>query len=185
MNEEANISKEFTYRTEDIFKEYYAPLCYFAERFLKDDVNVVEDIVQDVFVILLEKSPSFESLEHLKNFLYLSVKNACLNHRRRLISKERYFTEKSTEEESEEPIIHEMITTEVYRELAVAVANLPTECRKVFELCYFEELPNEEVAEKLGISIFTVKAQKARGKKILKENLKELFPILVALLEFV
>ena len=37
---------------EVIFKEYYGSLCYFASQFLKNE-EVIEDLVQDVFIALL------------------------------------------------------------------------------------------------------------------------------------
>lgn len=57
---------------EVIFKEYYGSLCYFASQFLKNE-EVIEDLVQDVFITLLEKKMLFQSEVHLKNFLYLSI----------------------------------------------------------------------------------------------------------------
>lgn len=52
---------------EVIFKEYYGSLCYFASQFLKNE-EVIEDLVQDVFIALLEKKMLFQSEVHLKNF---------------------------------------------------------------------------------------------------------------------
>lgn len=176
------ISGQFMYRVEDVFKTYYAPLCYFASNYIKEE-GVVEDLVQDLFTSLIEKKPRFQSELHLKNFLYISVKNACLNHIRHSNSRERYLKASENLYEEDDSLVQHIIATEVYKELAAALANLPNECRKVFEACYFEGLDNEKAAEKLGISIFTVKAQKARGKKLLKENLKDLFPLIVMLFD--
>ena len=67
------------------------------------------------------------------------------------------------------------------RELAADVEKLPEECRKVFQLCYFQGLDNESAAQELGLSVNTVKAQKARGKKILRENLKDILSLLMLL----
>ena len=149
---------------EVIFKEYYGSLCYFASRFLKDE-EVIEDLVQDVFITLLEKKMFFQSEIHLKNFLYLSIRNSCLNYIRSTRSKDRYIAS----------------LTEIHRELAAAVEKLPEECRKVFQLCYFQGLDNESAAQELGLSVNTVKAQKARGKKILRENLKDILSLLMLL----
>ena len=55
------------------------------------------------------------------------------------------------------------------------------ECRKVFELCYFEGMSNEKASQTLQISIETVKAQKKRGKQILRKNLQELYPLFALL----
>lgn len=164
---------------EVIFKEYYGSLCYFASQFLKNE-EAIEDLVQDVFIALLEKKMFFQSEVHLKNFLYLSIRNACLNYIRSSHSKDRYIASLAYEEQTED-FEESIILTEVHRELAAAVENLPEECRRVFHLCYFQGLDNESAAKELGLSINTVKAQKARGKKILKENLKDIFPLLMLL----
>ena len=57
-----------------------------------------------------------------------------------------------------------MIETEIFSRLRKAIEKLPRECRKVFELYYFEGMNNEKAAQTLRISIETVKAQKKRGK---------------------
>ena len=85
---------------EVIFKEYYGSLCYFASRFLKDE-EVIEDLVQDVFITLLEKKMFFQSEVHLKNFLYLSIRNSCLNYIRSTRSKDRYIASLAYEEQAE------------------------------------------------------------------------------------
>lgn len=84
-------------------------------------------------------------------------------------------------EEWAENFEESIILTEIYRELAAAVEKLPEECRKVFQLCYFHFADNESAAQELGLSVNTVKAQKARGKKILRENLKDILPLLMLL----
>lgn len=177
-------SKKYSYQTELIFREYYAPLCYFASRYIENP-EIGEDLVQDVFTLLIEKKAYFESELHLKNFLYISVKNSCLNYIRKENSRERYLAYKAREEDEEDNFVHNIVATEVYKELAEAITNLPTECRKVFELCYFEGLDNEKAAEQLGVSVNTIKAQKYRGKKILKETLRDLFPLFLFLFETV
>lgn len=159
---------------ESVFKEYYGSLCYFASKYLQDE-EVIEDVVQDIFITLLEKKTQFQSVIHLKNFLYLSVRNGCLNHMRNLRSRDRYIASLAYDERVES-FEENIILTEIYRELADAVNKLPEECRKVFELCYFQGLDNESAANELGLSVNTIKAQKVRGKKILKESLKDLMP---------
>ena len=162
---------------EIIFKEYYGSLCYFASQYLKDE-DAVEDIVQDVFIALLEKKIRFQSEIHLKNFLYLSIRNACLNYIRSSRSREQYVASLIYEEQIED-FETNIILTEIHQELAAAVDKLPVECRKVFDLCYFQGMDNERIAKELGLSINTVKAQKARGKKIVRENWKDLFFFLI------
>lgn len=69
-----------------------------------------------------------------------------------------------------------MIETEIFSRLRKAIEKLPRECRKVFELCYFEGMNNEKAAQTLRISIETVKAQKKRGKQILQKKSARVVP---------
>ena len=85
-------------------------------------------------------------------------------------------------EESDLDLFHLIVRSEIYREILDAVNSLPQKCSAVFKLAYLEHLDNHEIAEKLSISINTVKSQKNNAKKQLREQLKHLYPIAVILL---
>ena len=74
---------------ESLYKEYYGSLCYYALNYVCD-MEVAQDIVQDIFVHLIEARPKFETSLHGRNFLYLSVKNASLNYIDKKRSKLKY-----------------------------------------------------------------------------------------------
>lgn len=162
---------------EAIFKKYYGSLCYYATRYVVD-VEVSADLVQDVFVNLLETSNSFKSAEHLRNYLYLAVRNSCLNYLHKNELKERHEHYVRENEPLAEFPDEEVLTAEVYRRLKEAVDELPLECRKILYLSYFDGVENERIAEQLQISVNTVRAQKMRGKKLLKMKLGNLLPLL-------
>lgn len=166
----------YTYNIEGVFTSWYSSLCFFAFRYVQDD-EVARDIVQEVFVRLMEKKPIFESELHLKNFLYRTVKNGGLNYLRQKLSREHYL-EYLRQEGEEEEFDCRMAESEIFGALKKAVELLPPECRKVFRLCYFEGMDNDTAAKTLNLSIETVKAQKKRGKKILRQKLDGLYPLL-------
>ena len=58
---------------------------------------------------------------------------------------------------------------EIYRELYMAVRELPEKCQRVFEL-HLEGKKNDEIAEILGISVLTVKSHKQNAIHILKRK---------------
>src|SRR5699024_430621 len=58
---------------------YNRPLMYFAMQYVKKQ-EVAEEVVSDVFIKLWENRNRFENLNKLRAFLYISVKNASLNH---------------------------------------------------------------------------------------------------------
>lgn len=169
--------EKFLYNVEVIFKKYYGALCYYASHYI-DDMEVVQDLVQDIFVRLIEVPQMFETSEHLRNFLYLSVRNACLNDLHKNSLKERHIKYVQETQTIAEIPSEEILTAEVYRRLKEAVDELPGECRKILYLSYFEGQGNEQIAQQLQLSVNTVRAQKMRGKKLLKAKLKNLLPLL-------
>lgn len=158
---------------ESLYKEYYGSLCYYALNYVSD-MEVAQDIVQDIFVRLIEFRQRFDTPVHGRNFLYLSVKNACLNYIEHKRSKIKYLRLHREENETELPD-KEALIAEVYRKLKKAVDELPPECRKIFYMSYVESQNNETIARELGISVNTVRAQKVRGKQLLREKLKHLY----------
>jgi RNA polymerase sigma-70 factor (ECF subfamily) len=57
--------------------------------------------------------------------------------------------------------------------LEAAIAKLPDKYRAAIILCYFQELPYQEIADILGLSLNLVKVRIFRAKKQLLEILKE------------
>lgn len=167
---------------EDFFKRYYQILCYFAFSFLKNK-EISEDIVQNVFMNLLNSSTIHLNEEHLKHTLYKSIRNACINELKKnalhLEVVENIMIEESEEYDSN--FFHTIVRVEIYREIIEAINTLPYKCGEIFKLAYLEQLDNGEIAKKLSISINTVKVQKNNAKKLLREQLKHLYPIVILL----
>lgn len=169
------------------FRQYYAPLCLFAERILGDRDNA-EDIVEDTFFKLWNRQAHFENEEHLKAFLYRAVKNACLDFIKTNERSERrntLFTE--DQQAQDEGYLHEIIRIEVIRELYAAIDSLPPQSGKIIKMSFVEGKTNQEIADELNLSVQTVKNQKGRGLGILKDRLpsdKFQLLLLIPFLEF-
>ena len=61
-----------------LFYEYFQPLCYFANKYLKD-LDLSKDLVQGVFTHLFEKRESLQIHSSLKSYLFQTVANRSLN----------------------------------------------------------------------------------------------------------
>ncbi|WP_353889984.1 sigma-70 family RNA polymerase sigma factor [uncultured Alistipes sp.] len=152
---------------ERCFRKYYGALCFFASRYVEDP-DKAEDLVQDCFVRLLEREFSFDSEDHLKNYLYAAVRNGCLNFLRdnRAVAfppPDILLSCADTDDAAEE-----IVSAEVIRRLIARIDDLPPQCRQVMRLSYVNGWDNESVADRLGLSVNTVRAQKMRGKMLLK-----------------
>ncbi|HQX95865.1 MAG TPA: RNA polymerase sigma-70 factor [Chitinophagaceae bacterium] len=162
--------KPNAFDTRNLFDLYYTRLCYFAHKLIGNK-EASEDIVQDAFVAYWKKSADFDNELSIKSFLYLTVKNACLNVIRHEQVVKRFAESNEDSGYTEEKITENIIRSEVAGEIHSAIATLPKGCRQVLELAYFGELKNDEIAEQLQISINTVKTQKARALQLLRLKL--------------
>jgi RNA polymerase sigma factor (sigma-70 family) len=78
----------------------------------------------------------------------------------------------SSDEQSQ---LDAMIETERSQSIAAAIEKLGDPCRTLLTLYYWEELPQEEIAQKMGFAnAATVKSKKYSCKKMLEKILKDL-----------
>ena len=160
-----------------VFEKYYRELAFFASRVLKD-MEAAEDVVQDVFVMLFEKGIPVEDEEELSSYLYVIVRNRCLDYIKHLKIVEKHQQENLGTEVSQESILASIIETETLSILKREIELLPAECAKVMRLSLFG-YNSTEIARQLGIEPSTVRAQKQRGISLLKNTLPSRIFLLV------
>ena len=164
-----------------LFRAYYEPLCNYACSMLKGDMDTAEDIVQDRFFKLWEKRESLEINYSIKSYLYKMVYNACLNRIRSEKVQNQYKQYNVTYIEAN-PVMAIDTTFDMQENIKKAIAELPKQCRVVFELNRFEELKYREIAEQLDISIKTVENQMGKALRVLREKLVDYITILIMFL---
>lgn len=180
-----SVSEINGFSIDDIYRRYRSVLCFFALKFT-ESYQEAEDIVQSVFIKLLDSNISLESEKALKSYLFSAVHNSCINAVHRSGIKKRYtdYILKHDTEIDDFNFLAEQMEAEILWELFSKIEELPSECRKVFRMSYIDDMTNQEIADKLGISVNTVKSQKARAKNILKSSLKDLFSVLFIYLNY-
>ncbi len=73
------------------------------------------------------------------------------------------------------------IETEIFEEIFTAIEELPAECRRIFKMSYIDHLDIQKISQKLNIAESTIKTQRQRAKKFLRERLQNLYPLAVLL----
>lgn len=148
-----------------LYRLYYRALVNYAMRFIsKQD----EDVVQDLFVSMWNKKIQFASYVSFRTYIYNAVYNAVLNVIKHQEVEQRYVDLVKNEDELDFPEA-DYQKEEVYRQLYLAIDRLPKKCREIF-LMYMDGKKNEEIAQILSISIETVKTQKKRAMRFLKDD---------------
>lgn len=141
-----------------------------------------EDISQETFLRLYQHLPQYKVGYKLSNWIYTIALNLCRNHlrKRKII---RFFSldhlgnpeeEKSLEIPSLEPAVDQkMVEQEEELFIEKLVMLLPDSYKAPFILRYMREIPDEEIASTLGLSISNVRIRIHRAKIFLWEKVRE------------
>lgn len=164
INNVAEDSLEF----QSIFEMYYPSMCIVANSYLFD-INLAQDIAQEAFVKFWKVRNEYYKMDSIKSYLYVMVKNLSLNYLR----KEKIYKKhlRNIESETFSEFNHKIIQEETYRILSQAIQKLPRRSSQVMQLT-LEGMQNKEIAERLEISVNTVKTLKYKALKKLQVELK-------------
>jgi len=155
---------------EVLFKKYYK-LSYGYARYYLDDADACHDVVQDMFGHVWEKRKELNIDGSFKSYLYVAIKNSCLNLIKKQNLKRRVASEIFDREHSPDDGYAVIFENEMKEKLNEIMEALPDQCRRIFILSRFEGLKHKEIAEKMGISYRTVETQIYRALKIFKKHL--------------
>lgn len=151
---------------EQLYKTYYQSLLRYACLRCCDE-EMAKDIVQEVFLGLLEKAPSLE-VKNWKAYLFILTRNETVTQ----IRKQELHRRLNMNHVSINGVFsnHDVLLEKEYRQkLHNAIQKLPVKQRLVYELRVEHNLKNEKVATVLNLSVFTVKNQIKKARRKLME----------------
>jgi RNA polymerase sigma-70 factor (family 1) len=151
-----------------LYNRYYEAVYQNALSILKDPA-AAQDIVQEVFLSLWVKRNALKHPENIAGWLFVTGSNKSLNMLRKRL-RER-LSALPVENLSDIPFIpdDQEIAGAQLKLLQKAINALPTQRKKVFELCKLEGKTYEEVTLIMGISKNTVKSQMRDALDFVKE----------------
>lgn len=148
-----------------------ALIAYSAQR--TGDAAVAEEIVQDVFMQLWNERDKLQSDYNLINYLYWLTRNRSIDVIRsdtQARLREKLWTDHIYSElsvASEYVALKDIEAMEMRAEVYDLLSAAPPRCREIFMLIWDAQLTYEEVAQKMNISVRTVRNQVSRAVKIL------------------
>lgn len=153
------------------YKLFYQPLRAFAWKLLGDPLTA-EDVVAEVFIKLWRRYEDFSTDIRVKAFLYISTRNACINHlkqaRRRLVAFRKYIY---IAEQHSGSRLDEIIYEETLEQAVEVVQSLPPKCRAIILHVFYGGKKSREIAELMNISFHTVRNQRRRASELMAERL--------------
>ncbi len=174
MNEKDNQIVHYRH----VYMQYAPMLLKFANRFVSS--FFVEDIVHDVFLKIWDKQVFLLPEDEVKRILFAAVRNACIDHLRRMSLEEEIIDKRALQlkidelnffENSEDLFMRQNILEFVLKK----IEELPERKQEIFRLSYIEGMKANEIAKQLNLSVRTVENQLYRTLLLLRKSLSSKF----------
>jgi RNA polymerase sigma-70 factor, ECF subfamily len=139
-----------------------------------------EDVLQETFLAFHKSLPRFKGLSKLSTYFYRMATNFSLMKLRQRKTRRPEHNTVPLDEVFEEPDkkpdpMEQTLNLELKQRLDRALLLLPEKERAVFILRDMEDLPGEQVAQVLKISLAAMKSRLHRARNLLKEELSPYF----------
>ena len=165
-----------------LFETFFIPVYTLMQRYTGER-ELSRDFTQEAFVRVFEHWGEFETEENAKAFLYIVARRIYLDHCKHQKIENQYQNRVNEEELEEYDFLKEVTQQEVSRILYDAVDKLPSQTRSII-LLNLKGFNNTEVAERLGVSVNTIKSLKKSAYVTLRTLLsKDLLMILFVLVD--
>jgi len=161
-----NIQNGDTRALKVLHDRYYYQMYLYAKR-LYHNQNGLEEAVADCFIKLWTKRSDIVIERSVKSYLFVILRNGLLDLNRKkngIILLEVISLPEIPDTKTQNEFDH-------YARLYNALEKLPEQRRRILELAVFESFSYAQIAEKLHISVNTVKTQIGRAYRFLKEEL--------------
>lgn len=138
-----------------LFMQYHPKVKKFLIGFIKDE-DEARDLAQEIFFRLWVNREQLEKVESLKAYLFRMVRNKVYDRYKHKLVQEKYDVKQLS------PVYYtNMVEEEIYAKelkvlIEIAIANMPEQRNRIFNMNRKEGLSNEAIALQLGISKRTV-----------------------------
>ena len=154
-----------------IYEKYAGDMLTLAGNLLDDKVGA-EDIVQDVFIKLVESVGTFRLTGSLKSYLATCVANRSRDCIRRRIRRRNTIVKQAEKTSTEtKSTVHLAISSEQLQKLSDAMTELPYEQREVIALRIHGDMRFRQIAELQNVSTKTVQSRYRYGLDKLRSTL--------------
>ena len=169
----------------ELLARHRRPVYNFILRYLGDR-NQAEDLLQEVFLRIVQGAGDFKGESKFTTWLYTIARNLCIDTARKMVFRRHASLDGTTPgEDGEGPSLmdriphggaavdREAIGKELQPQLARAVEALVHEQREVFVMREYLNLPFKEIASIVGVPENTVKSRMRYALEKLRESLAE------------
>lgn len=164
-----------------IYERYNKMLYALAFRYMKDK-SLSKDAVQHVFTKLWEYHSDIVVSINLRNYLYTMTKNYILNMMRSANNTLVDNYQMAQSEMYEDNLLSIIEKKELMAIFYQAIEKLPEQKKTVCLLKMEEKISNQEIAERMNISVNTVKTHYVQAIKLLRIYIEKMLIIIISLI---
>ena len=161
-----NIRIGDTHALKVLHDRYYYQMYLYAKKIYHNQ-DGLDEAVSDCFIKLWTKRIDIVIEHSVKSYLFLMLRNGLID----LMRKKNGIILLEVSSLPELPDDQTQNDFDRYARLYTALEKLPEQRRRILELAVFESFSYAQIADKLNISINTVKTQIGRAYRYLKEEL--------------
>ena len=168
---------------EELHKRYYIFLCLIAEHIVRNPSDA-QEIVSDIFVKIWNIREKIDITTSIKAYLVKAVHNTSVNYLERYKISNKLTDTLSNSDykllawDSDYPL-GQLYEKEIRNILDQGISTLPGACREIFIISRIEVTKYRDIADKLFISVNTVKTQMKIALLRLRETLQGYLVILL------
>ncbi len=155
-----------------IYKKYSRRLFGFVFRYVKQETDT-EGIIQEVFIKIWQSRGKIKEYSSFESFLFTIAHNAAVNLLKKRATEQKYIEHVKSLQRPEQAseLTDEIHYKELQQKLQGLLNELSPRQKEIFQLSREEGLSHKEIAEKLGISVNTVKNHLVTTLSFLKNKL--------------
>ena len=149
--------------------------------------SVAEDVVQDVFIRVVQKASTFKHEARFTTWVYSIARNLCIDHLRKMALRRHASLDQPPSKDRDKPPLADriadahpstaadrsLIGEDIGRRITAAVEQLPSDQREVFLLRQVGKIPFKDIADMTGVPENTVKSRMRYALERLQEALSE------------
>lgn len=134
--------------------------------------EVALDTVQEVFMKIWQRHEALDPSRPLKSYLFRSARNYVFDYLRKAVHDEKFRKHfLQTFEEGFGASDHQLYTKQLEELRMNAISRLPAQRQLIYKMSKVEGLSNQEIADRLGISVNTVRDQLVKASRFVRAYL--------------
>ena len=164
----------------ELVENFQARIYSFCYQFFRDR-DIAAEMAQETFLRAYRYIKKYDPKKKFSTWIYSIARNICIDEKRKMDRSRTVPIDDvnpaniQSSQQSRHLKNPSQISTHLEDRMLLenAIARLPDKYKAAIILCYFQELPYQEIADVLGLSLNLVKVRIFRAKKQLLEILKE------------